>query len=41
MKADAAEYQKLLAERLKEQREKRSESLANRRNKVSAKTVEV
>lgn len=37
-KADAAEYQKLLASRLKEQRERRSESLAKRRSKLSAVT---
>ncbi|KAK6923362.1 Ribosomal protein S6e [Dillenia turbinata] len=35
-KADAAEYQKLLATRLKEQRERRSESLAKRRSRLSA-----
>ncbi|WRX13526.1 Small ribosomal subunit protein eS6 - like 3 [Theobroma cacao] len=35
-KAEAAEYQKLLALRLKEQRERRSESLAKRRSKLSA-----
>ncbi|GFY87405.1 ribosomal protein S6 [Actinidia rufa] len=35
-KAEAAEYQKLLASRLKEQRERRSESLAKRRSKLSA-----
>lgn len=35
-KAEAAEYQKLLATRLKEQRERRSESLAKRRSKLSA-----
>ena len=34
--ADAAEYQKLLAQRLKEQRERRSESLAKRRSKLFA-----
>lgn len=34
--AEAAEYQKLLASRLKEQRERRSESLAKRRSKLSA-----
>lgn len=34
-KAEAAEYQKLLASRLKEQRERRSESLAKRRSKLS------
>ncbi|KAG2716685.1 hypothetical protein I3760_03G139100 [Carya illinoinensis] len=34
-KAEAAEYQKLLATRLKEQRERRSESLAKRRSKLS------
>ncbi|KAG8497337.1 hypothetical protein CXB51_008647 [Gossypium anomalum] len=35
-KADAAEYQKLLAQRLKEQRERRSESLAKKRSRLSA-----
>ncbi|KAG0492446.1 hypothetical protein HPP92_005844 [Vanilla planifolia] len=35
-KSEAAEYQKLLASRLKEQRERRSESLAKRRSKLSA-----
>ncbi|RRT55741.1 hypothetical protein B296_00012738 [Ensete ventricosum] len=35
-KSEAAEYQKLLATRLKEQRERRSESLAKRRSKLSA-----
>ncbi|RRT59058.1 hypothetical protein B296_00034169, partial [Ensete ventricosum] len=35
-KSEAAEYQKLLATRLKEQRERRSESLAKRRFKLSA-----
>ncbi|EXB75366.1 Serine/threonine-protein kinase SAPK2 [Morus notabilis] len=35
-KADAAEYQKLLATRLKEQRERRSESLAKKRSRLSA-----
>ncbi|KAK8952547.1 40S ribosomal protein S6-1 [Platanthera zijinensis] len=35
-KSEAAEYQKLLATRLKEQREHRSESLAKRRSKLSA-----
>ncbi|TYH85188.1 hypothetical protein ES332_D02G247900v1 [Gossypium tomentosum] len=35
-KAEAAEYQKLLAMRLKEQRERGSESLAKRRSKLSA-----
>ena len=34
-KAEAAEYQKLLATRLKEQRDRRSESLAKRRSKLS------
>ncbi|KAL3027890.1 hypothetical protein AAZX31_03G082100 [Glycine max] len=34
-KSEAAEYQKLLASRLKEQRELRSESLAKRRSKLS------
>lgn len=35
-KSEAAEYQKLLASRLKEQREQRSESLTKRRSKLSA-----
>ncbi|RZR83044.1 hypothetical protein BHM03_00009602 [Ensete ventricosum] len=35
-KSEAAEYQKLLATRLKEQRERRSESVAKRRSKLSA-----
>ncbi|KAG6468928.1 hypothetical protein ZIOFF_073623 [Zingiber officinale] len=35
-KSEAAEYQKLLASRLKEQRDRRSESLAKRRSKLSA-----
>ncbi|TXG49044.1 hypothetical protein EZV62_024919 [Acer yangbiense] len=35
-KADAAEYQKLLATRLKEQRDRRSESLAKKRSRMSA-----
>ncbi|KAI7733350.1 hypothetical protein M8C21_004477 [Ambrosia artemisiifolia] len=35
-KSEAAEYQKLLATRLKEQREKRSESLAKKRSRLSA-----
>ncbi|XP_052487543.1 40S ribosomal protein S6-like [Gossypium raimondii] len=35
-KAEAAEYQKLLAMRLKEQRERGCESLAKRRSKLSA-----
>ncbi|MBA0743445.1 hypothetical protein Gogos_006122, partial [Gossypium gossypioides] len=35
-KAEAAEYQKLLAQRLKEQRERRSESLAKKRSRLSA-----
>ncbi|MBA0782705.1 hypothetical protein Gotri_000546 [Gossypium trilobum] len=35
-KSEAAEYQKLLATRLKEQRERRSESLAKRRSKLSS-----
>ncbi|KAH9679552.1 40S ribosomal protein S6 [Citrus sinensis] len=35
-KAEAAEYQKLLATRLKEQRERRSESLAKKRSRLSA-----
>ncbi|CAN6826990.1 unnamed protein product, partial [Brassica oleracea] len=34
--ADAAEYQKLLASRLKEQRDKRSESLAKKRSRLSS-----
>uniref|UniRef100_A0A2C9V564 40S ribosomal protein S6 n=1 Tax=Manihot esculenta TaxID=3983 RepID=A0A2C9V564_MANES len=34
-KAEAAEYQRLLATRLKEQRERRSESLEKRRSKLS------
>ncbi|GJX38787.1 ribosomal protein S6e [Tanacetum coccineum] len=34
-KSEAAEYQKLLASRLKEQREKRSESLAKKRSRLS------
>ncbi|CAI0374699.1 unnamed protein product [Linum tenue] len=34
--ADAAEYQKLLASRLKEQRDRRSESLAKKRSRLSA-----
>ena len=34
-KSAAAEYQKLLATRMKEQRERRSESLAKRRSKLS------
>ncbi|KAB2597465.1 hypothetical protein D8674_000385 [Pyrus ussuriensis x Pyrus communis] len=34
-KSEAAEYQKLLASRLKEQRERRSESLAKRRSRLS------
>ncbi|KAL2477350.1 40S ribosomal protein S6-like [Forsythia ovata] len=33
-KAEAAEYQKLLATRLKEQRERRSESLAKKRSRL-------
>ncbi|KAL6499123.1 40S ribosomal protein S6 [Orobanche hederae] len=37
-KSEAAEYQKLLASRLKEQREKRSESLAKKRSRLSAAT---
>ncbi|KAL9315586.1 hypothetical protein ACSQ67_016587 [Phaseolus vulgaris] len=37
-KSEAAEYQKLLASRLKEQRERRSESLAKRRSKISSAT---
>ncbi|XP_004492256.1 small ribosomal subunit protein eS6-like [Cicer arietinum] len=35
-KSEAAEYQKLLASRLKEQRERRSESVAKRRSKLSS-----
>ncbi|MQL73200.1 hypothetical protein Taro_005532 [Colocasia esculenta] len=35
-KSDAAEYQKLLQARLKEQRERRSESLAKKRSRLSA-----
>ncbi|KAG5516262.1 hypothetical protein RHGRI_037082 [Rhododendron griersonianum] len=35
-KTEAAEYQKLLASRLKEQREKRSESLAKKRSRLAA-----
>ncbi|KAG4377564.1 hypothetical protein GLYMA_18G151800v4 [Glycine max] len=35
-KSEAAEYQKLLASRLKEQRDRRSESLAKRRSKLSS-----
>nr|GMC94812.1 40S ribosomal protein S6-like [Ipomoea batatas] len=35
-KTEAAEYQKLLASRLKEQRERRSESLAKKRSRLSA-----
>ncbi|KAL0543243.1 hypothetical protein IC582_018333 [Cucumis melo] len=35
-KSEAAEYQKILASCLKEQRERRSESLAKRRSKLSA-----
>jgi small subunit ribosomal protein S6e len=34
-KSEAADYQKLLATRLKEQRERRSESLAKRRSRLS------
>ncbi|KAG4971465.1 hypothetical protein JHK85_037886 [Glycine max] len=37
-KSEAAEYQKLLASRLKEQRDRRSESLAKRRSKLSSAT---
>ena len=37
-KAEAVEYQKLLASRLKEQRERRSESLAKRRSRLSGAT---
>lgn len=35
-KSEAADYHKLLASRLKEQREKRSESLAKKRSRLSA-----
>lgn len=35
-KSEAVEYQKLLATRLKEQRERRSESLAKKRSRLSA-----
>ncbi|KAG5557677.1 hypothetical protein RHGRI_007802 [Rhododendron griersonianum] len=35
-KTEAVEYQKLLASKLKEQREKRSESLAKIRSRLSA-----
>lgn len=35
-KSEAAEYQKLLASRLKEQRDRRSESLAKKRSRLSA-----
>ena len=34
--ADAADYQKLLASRLKEQRDRRSESLAKKRSRLSS-----
>lgn len=34
--SDAAEYQKLLASRLKEQRDRRSESLAKKRSRLSS-----
>lgn len=37
-KSEAAEYQKLLATRLKEQRERRSESLAKKRSRLSSAT---
>ncbi|KAG6384872.1 hypothetical protein SASPL_153691 [Salvia splendens] len=37
-KSEAAEYQKLLATRMKEQRDRRSESLAKKRSKLSAAT---
>jgi len=37
-KAEAAEYQKLLAQRLREQRDRRSESMAKRRSKLSSAT---
>ena len=36
--SEAAEYQTLLASRLKEQRERRSESLAKKRSRLSAAT---
>ena len=39
-KADAAEYQKLLASRLKEQRERRSESLAKKSSQAKSLLVE-
>lgn len=35
-KSEAADYQKLLASRLKEQRERRSESLAKKRSRLSS-----
>jgi hypothetical protein len=34
-KSEAADYQKLLAQRLKEQRDRRSESLAKKRSRLS------
>ncbi|KAI3841859.1 hypothetical protein MKW92_038056 [Papaver armeniacum] len=37
-KSEAADYQKLLASRLKEQRDRRSESLAKKRSRLSAAT---
>lgn len=37
-KSEAADYQKLLASRLKEQRERRSESLAKKRSRLSTAT---
>jgi hypothetical protein len=37
-KSEAAEYQKLLAQRLKEQKDRRSESMAKRRSKLSSAT---
>lgn len=37
-KSEAADYQKLLASRLKEQRERRSESLAKKRSRISTAT---
>jgi len=37
-KSEAADYQKLLASRLKEQREHRSESLAKKRSRLSTAT---
>ncbi|KAI3950045.1 hypothetical protein MKW92_044608 [Papaver armeniacum] len=37
-KSEAADYQKMLASRLKEQRDRRSESLAKKRSRLSAAT---